>query len=43
MLVYPLSLQYTWGPVLWTIVRGQPMLYEKEDVANAIFPRNVLM
>ena len=34
---------YTWGLVLWVVVQNKPMIYEHEDVANAIVIRNGLM
>ena len=27
---------YTWGAILWTMVQDKPMLYEQEEVADAI-------
>ena len=27
---------YTWGAVLWATIQDKPMVYEQEDVADAI-------
>ena len=31
------------GAVLWAVLQGQPMLYEQEDVADALSMRHGLM
>ena len=31
------------GTVLWAVLQGQPMLYEQEDVADALSMRHGLM
>ena len=37
-LLMPIYLQvvYTWGAVLWTVVQQKTMVYEQEEVADAI-------
>ena len=40
--VYPRAM-YTWGAVLWAVVHDKPMVYEQEDVADAIVMRHGLM
>ena len=27
---------YTWGPILWTVVQDKPLVYEQEDVVEAL-------
>ena len=34
---------YTLGAVLWAVVQDKPMVYEQEDVANALAMRHGLM
>ena len=34
---------YTWGAVLWAVVHDKPMVYEQEEVADAIMMRHGLM
>ena len=34
---------YTWSAVLLAVVEDKPMVYEQEDVANALTMRNGLM
>ena len=40
--VYPRAV-YTWGAVLWAVVHDKPMVYEQEEVADAIVMRHGLM
>ena len=34
---------YTWGAILWAVVHDKPMVYEQEEVADAIVMRYGLM
>ena len=40
--VYPRAV-YTWGAVLWAVVHDKPIVYEQEQVADAIVMRHGLM
>ena len=39
--IYPRTV-YTWGAVLWAVVQDKPMVYDQEDVANALAMRRGL-
>ena len=41
-LVYPRAV-YTWGAVLWAVVHDKPMVYEQEEVVDAIVMRHGLV
>ena len=34
---------YTWGAMLWLVVHYKPMVYEQEEVVDAIAMRHGLM
>ena len=42
ILVYH-QVAYTWATVLWSLVHDKPMVYEQEEVVDAIAMRHGLM